>query len=74
MNQKELHLLLREDLSKLNQIKEETRLLCRCHIDTAEQLFRGRKLVKAGENSWWMSAHISGIDSEAQRMRMCRKR
>ena len=39
VNQKELHLLLREDLNKLNQIKKETRLLCRCHIDTAEQLF-----------------------------------
>lgn len=35
----QMHFLLREDLSKLNQITKETRLLCRYHIDTAEQLF-----------------------------------
>ena len=36
---KQLHFLLREDLAKLEQISRETRLLCRCHIDTDEQLF-----------------------------------
>lgn len=36
---KQLHFLLREDLAKLEQISKETRLLCRCHIDTDEQLF-----------------------------------
>lgn len=36
---RQMHFLLREDLSKLNQITKETRLLCRYHIDTAEQLF-----------------------------------
>lgn len=35
----QLHFLLREDLTKLEQISKETRLLCRCHIETAEQLF-----------------------------------
>lgn len=47
MNQKELHLLLREDLNKLNQIKKETRLLCRCHIDTAEQLFSWKETCES---------------------------
>ena len=36
---KQLHFLLREDLAKLEQISRETRLLCRCHIDTDVQLF-----------------------------------
>ena len=39
ISQKQLHFLLREDLAKLEQISRETRLLCRCHIDTDEQLF-----------------------------------
>lgn len=39
VNQKQLHFLLREDLTKLNTISQETRLLCRYHIDTAEELF-----------------------------------
>lgn len=36
---KQIHFLLREDLTKLNRISKETRLLCHYHIDTAEQLF-----------------------------------
>lgn len=36
---RQMHFLLREDLSKLDRITKETRLLCRYHIDTAEQLF-----------------------------------
>lgn len=35
----QMHHLLKEDLTKLNHITKETKLLCRCHIDTAEQLF-----------------------------------
>lgn len=34
-----LHYLLKDDLMKMDAIAKETRLLCRCHIDTAEQLF-----------------------------------
>ncbi len=33
-----LHYLLKDDLMKMQAIAEETRLLCRNHIDTAEQL------------------------------------
>ena len=36
---KQVHVLFREDLLKLNTISKETRLLCHYHIDTAEQLF-----------------------------------
>lgn len=41
-NPKRLHFLLREDLAKLNTIISETKLLSRCQIDTAEQLFSYR--------------------------------
>ncbi len=36
---KQVHMLFREDLRKLDTISKETRLLCHYHIDTAEQLF-----------------------------------
>lgn len=36
---KQVHLLFREDLRKLDTISKETRLLCHYHIDTVEQLF-----------------------------------
>lgn len=36
---KQVHVLFREDLLKLNTISKETKLLCHYHIDTAEQLF-----------------------------------
>ena len=37
-NYARLHYLLKDDLMKMDAITDETRLLCRCHIDTAEQL------------------------------------
>ena len=37
-NYARLHYLLKDDLLKMDAITNETRLLCRCHIDTAEQL------------------------------------
>lgn len=36
---KQVHMLFRDDIRKLDTVSKETRLLCRCHIDTAEQLF-----------------------------------
>ena len=39
MSTKQVHVLFREDLLKLNTISKETKLLCHYHIDTAEQLF-----------------------------------
>ena len=37
-NYAKLHYLLKDDLMKMDAIAKETKLLCRCHIDTAEQL------------------------------------
>ena len=37
-NYARLHYLLKDDLMKMDAIAQETRLLCRNHIDTAEQL------------------------------------
>lgn len=37
-NYARLHYLLKDDLMKMEIITQETRLLCRCHIDTVEQL------------------------------------
>ena len=37
-NYAKLHYLLKDDLMKMDAITKEARLLCRCHIDTAEQL------------------------------------
>ena len=39
ISSKQVHVLFREDLLKLNTISKETKLLCHYHIDTAEQLF-----------------------------------
>ena len=39
VNPKQVHMLFREDLLKLDKISKETRLLCHYRIDTTEQLF-----------------------------------
>lgn len=39
ISSKQVHVLFREDLLKLNTVSKETKLLCHYHIDTAEQLF-----------------------------------
>lgn len=39
VSSKQVHMLFREDLIKLDKISKETRLLCRYRIDTMEQLF-----------------------------------
>ena len=36
---KQVHMMFREDLIKLDKISKETRLLCHYRIDTTEQLF-----------------------------------
>lgn len=45
-NPKQVHMLFREDLKKLDTVSKETRLLCRYHIDTAEQLFSYRETLQ----------------------------
>lgn len=49
---KRLHFLLREDLMKLENFSQEARLLCRCHIDTVEQL----------------AAHKQGLEAEIAKL------
>lgn len=61
-SQARLHFLLREDLIKMENYSQEARLLCRHHIDTAEQL----------------AAHKQGLEAEiaalaADRARLYKK-
>ena len=61
---KQLHFLLREDLAKLEQISRETRLLCRCHIDTDVQLFSYKESLQE---------QMAQLSKERQRLRyQCR--
>ena len=46
MSAKQIHVLFREDLLKLNTISKETKLLCHYHIDTAEQCVEERKHLR----------------------------
>ena len=45
-NPNQVHILFREDLKKLDTVSKETRLLCRYHIDTAEELFSCREALQ----------------------------
>ncbi len=49
-NYAKLHYLLKDDLMKMDAIAKETRLLCRCHIDTAEQLFSYQGSLETEKN------------------------
>lgn len=61
---KQLHFLLREDLEKLDQISRETRLLCRCQIETDEQLFSYKGLLQE---------QMTRLSNERQKLRyQCR--
>lgn len=69
INTKQLHFLLREDLRKLDTISKETRLLCRYHIDTAEQLFSlkedlNRRTGELSETRKHLRYQIRGIKDE----------
>ena len=45
-NYARLHYLLKDDLMKMEAIAKETRLLCRNHIDTAQQLLSYKGLLE----------------------------
>lgn len=68
-----LHYLLKDDLMKMDAITKETRLLCRCHIDTAEQLlsYQGslerekNELTEQRKGLYSLSRKISGGEKEA---------
>ena len=50
-NYGKLHYLLKDDLMKMDVITKETRLLCRNHIDTAEELLSYQGSLKS-ETEW----------------------
>lgn len=76
---KEVHFLLREDLRKLNTIQKETKLLCRYHIETEEQLLlkkeeleeRKEHLTEKRKHLRYQSRSRSGEELESIRGR-CR--
>lgn len=68
-----LHYLLKDDLMKMDAIAKETRLLCRCHIDTAEQLlsYQGsletekNELTEQRKELYSFSRKVGGEEKEA---------
>ena len=68
-----LHYLLKDDLMKMEAITNETRLLCRNHIDTAEQLlsYKGsletemKELTEQRKGLYSLSRKADGEDKEA---------
>lgn len=72
-NYAKLHYLLKDDLMKMDTITKEARLLCRCHIDTAEQLllYQGslesekNELTEQRKGLYSLSRKVSGEEKEA---------
>ena len=72
-NYARLHYLLKDDLMKMEAITQETRLLCRNHIDTTEQLcsYKGSletemsALLQKRKELYSKSRRISGEEKEA---------
>ena len=72
-NYARLHYLLKDDLMKMEAITQETRLLCRNHIDTAEQLcsYKGSlememsALLQKRKELYSKSRRTSGEEKEA---------
>ena len=72
-NYAKLHYLLKDDLMKMDAITKEARLLCRCHIDTAEQLllYQGslesekNELTEQRKGLYSLSRKVSGDEKEA---------
>lgn len=79
-NYAKLHYLLKDDLMKMDVITKETRLLCRCHIDTAEQLFSYRSSLETEKNElteqrkelYSLSRKSSGEEKEAVKAQISR--
>ena len=65
-NYARLHHLLKDDLMKMNAISEETRLLCRNHIDTAEQLLAYKESLEAEITE--LTEQRKGLYSQSRRM------
>lgn len=77
-NYAKLHYLLKDDLMKMDAITKEARLLCRCHIDTAEQLlsYQGSfkterdELTEQRKGLYSQSRKASGEEKEAVKARL----
>ena len=77
-NYAKLHYLLKDDLMKMDAITKETRLLCRNHIDTVEQLlsYKGSletemaDLTEQRKELYSKSRKISGEEKEAVKARL----
>lgn len=77
-NYARLHYLLKDDLMKMEAIASETKLLCRRHIDTAEQLleYKGslereiQELTEQRKGLYSQSRKLSGEDREAVKARI----
>ena len=77
-NYARLHYLLKDDLMKMKAITQETRLLCRNHIDTAEQLcsYKGSletemsALLQKRKELYSKSRRISGEEKEAVKVEL----
>lgn len=64
-NYAKLHYLLKDDLMKMDAITKETRLLCRCHIDTAEQLLSYQSSLEAEKNE--LTEQRKGLYSQSRK-------
>ena len=77
-NYARLHYLLKDDLMKMDAIASETKLLCRRHIDTAEQLLEYKdslemeiqELTEQRKGLYSQSRKLSGEDREAVKARI----
>ena len=77
-NYARLHYLLKDDLMKMDAITDETRLLCRNHIDTAEQLlsYKGslesemQELTEQRKGLYSQSRKSVGEEKEAVKARL----
>jgi hypothetical protein len=74
-NRTKLHPLLKDDLIKMDAIARETRLLCRNHIDTVEQLLSYKSALETEQAEWaakrkglyTLSRKSTGQEKEAAR-------
>ena len=65
-NYAKLHYLLKDDLMKMDAITKEARLLCRCHIDTAEQLSSYQGSLETEKNE--LAEQRKGLYSQSRKL------
>ena len=65
-NYAKLHYLLKDDLMKMDAITKEARLLCRCHIDTAEQLSSYQGSLETEKNE--LTEQRKGLYSQSRKL------